>query len=65
MKEMMKSKPCFFILVVVAVLSFIAGVVVGHSVFLLGDAELVVGICHVVMALTLAMLVVLLIKGRY
>ena len=65
MKEMMKSKPCFFILVVVAVLSFIAGGVVGHAVFLLGDAELVVGICHVVMALTLAMLVVFLIKGRY
>lgn len=65
MKEMMKNKPCFFILVVVAILSFIAGVVVGHAVFLLGDAEFVVGVCHVVMALTLAMLVVFLIKGRY
>ena len=42
MKEMMKNKPCFFILVVVAILSFITGVVVGHAVFLLGDAEFVV-----------------------
>lgn len=65
MKEMMKNKPFFFILVVVAILSFITGVVVGHAVFLLGDAEFVVGVYHVVMALTLAMLVVFLIKGRY
>ena len=43
----------------------VIGVVVGHAVFILGDAEFVVGVCHVVMALTLAMLVVFLIKGRY
>lgn len=65
MKEMMKNKPCFFILVVVAILSFIAGVVVGHAVFLFSDAEIVVGVCHAVMAITLAMLVIFLIKGRY
>lgn len=65
MKEMMKNKPCFFILVVVAVLSFLVGIISGHAAFLLGDAEFVVGVCHVAMALTLAMLVVFLIKGRY
>lgn len=66
MKEKMKSKSCFFILVVVAILSFIAGVVViGHAVFLLGNADVVVGFCHVVMAITLMILVVFLIKGKY
>ena len=49
MKEMMKNKPCFFILVVVAV----------------GEAEIMIGLCHVIMALTLAILVVFLIKGKY
>lgn len=65
MKEMMKSKPRFFILVVVAILSFIAGVVIGHAVFLLGNADVMVGFCHVVMAITLMILVVFLIKGKY
>lgn len=65
MKEKMKSKPCFFIPVVVAILSFIAGVVMGHAVFLLGNADVMVGFCHVIMALTLAILVVFLIKGKY
>lgn len=65
MKEKMNSKPCFFILVVVAILSFIAGVVIGHAVFLLGNADVMVGFCHVVMAVTLMILVVFLIKGKY
>lgn len=65
MKEMMKSKSCFFILVVVAILSFIAGVVMGHAVFLLGNADVMMGFCHVVMAITLMILVVFLIKGKY
>lgn len=65
MKEKMKSKPCFFILVVVVILSFIAGVVMGHAVFLLGNADVMVGFCHVVMAITLMILVVFLIKGKY
>lgn len=65
MKEMMKSKPCFFILVVVAVLSFLVGIISGHAVFLFGEAEIMIGSCHVIMALTLAILVVFLIKGKY
>lgn len=65
MKEMMKSKPCFFILVVVAVLSFLVGITSGHAAFLFGEAEIMIGLCHVIMALTLAILVVFLIKGKY
>lgn len=65
MKEMMKSKPCFFILVVVAVLSFLVGITSGRAAFLFGEAEIMIGLCHVIMALTLAILVVFLIRGKY
>lgn len=65
MKEKMKSKSRFFILEVVAILSFIAGVVIGHAVFLLGNADVMVGFCRAVMAITLMILVVFLIKGKY
>ena len=39
--------------------------VIGHAVFLLGNADVMVGFCHVVMAVILMILVVFLIKGKY
>lgn len=64
MKEILKNK-YYLLLGLVAVLSFVAGVIACHSVVLYGDSESLMSACHLAMASALVILIVFLCKGKF
>ena len=61
----LKSKPCYVKLIVVAVLSFMAGIITSSALTFVLTKEAIVSGCFVLMAIMLGILVSILIKETW
>lgn len=61
----LKSKPCYVKLIVVAVLSFMAGVVISSALTFVLTKEAIVSGCFILMAIMLGIFVSIIIKETW